>query len=820
MPSASPILGRFIRQLPPMGVTDVEAQHRVTVAGRTMTVMLVQRSSLDTNRRDYEVAVLKAALSAIPWFGSAAAEVVAAAIPDQRLDRVASALSELRDQVERLLRQSEEVQGEALLKLCREMVILEQQGVALGQGVSVSQLPDYLVAFSPAGDAISEHLARSCFNAFDAFNWDALLSVDFRNVFYKQLNTVRRTHEAAVVVVTGPAGCGKTFTTLLVVMRLLSEGVDVWYCSDPRKAELTAQSVRRAVEDLPSNSLLIVDAAEHDIDKIGDIVTAVSTLQRHERPTLVIITRALGRESYTQTFGAASAAVRTDTLVKLEAIVRLYFARANAVGDGQVLIEQLPMVLADDGVSRDLAFWNELLPALLHARDKRLTSAVMLQRLHTFYQKRRPQYLQLHDALAPLLPYFVHSVPLHYSFACACLGESAVAKLGMLLDAQMIRLEAREWETTNPAANTTALLVIPMMHATAAAVLNRLLHHYYGIGCTDTITAVAEYATQYWPNLYDIVAPFVASDELVPVFSNTTFRGALKRYLTDRHFGKKYDRLLRRMRTVDPVILDNILDNDVLTSIVDRLNAPNAYTASKVAALNALRLVAPEKAAVVALRISPSAILMSFQNDPSRGAAAHFKKWFEIFDRLHARAPSEQVRAGLCQMAANVVDMASSVFLSRVLREQGNFYAIDWMVRNLRRMGLASAFMAKVSPEVLAEMIKTKEVAVRELVRVLVHADGSMRNSLFLLLHYEDIERVFSRSRSTLRGLVLAMLVPELARSLVRYASNDAFRRQASAAPQSVASSFLRRIAAATHLNAHDKTFIFENVIAARVNAG
>lgn len=87
---------------------------------------------LKTNRVDYSVAVLRAALSPFPWIGPILGEAFTLAIPRQRIDRVAKWLEELAHETRRL----DITLSEAMLKNEEIVDLLEEGGLQAARSLS------------------------------------------------------------------------------------------------------------------------------------------------------------------------------------------------------------------------------------------------------------------------------------------------------------------------------------------------------------------------------------------------------------------------------------------------------------------------------------------------------------------------------------------------------------------------------------------------------------------------------------------------------------------------------------------------------------
>jgi len=461
-----------------------------------------------------------------------------------------------------------------------------------------------------------------------------------------------------------------------------------------------------------------------------------------------------------------------------------------------------------------MAFWNELLRALPSARDAAVDESAILRRFVEHVMRREPHLIDHRETLRHLIPYFAHDATLHRTFAVQILGPDGDVKLDQLMSLGVVRLDVSDWETAGYQ-DTTALVVSWAFHRAKAMLLQRVYETYFDMHCRSTAAAFAEYALFDVENLYYMLGKFAGADDFLTLCEDSGVRAILRTYFQTRHFGKKFDRLLRRLKILDQDHLDDILTDEVLNTIALRANSPEIWNVSKLMAVKSLYQLSPAKAARVCATLRSHAIIGPFLADPTAKGVVSLAKWMEILKNIYRRTRPPDNNAQ--QIAREIVGATANEFIARIRIHDKYITQLHWMLKRLRGLKLAGEFLAYTTPAELVDLIRGKDTNIVELSRSLLYdtqwvfqdgCDISYYDEFKSLLTYDDICRVFANSRSSVLGLILNASNDIVCSALPRFVTGPEFARKVAREPLDRRRFAIRRVLTNPFIDAADRQAI------------
>jgi len=132
------------------------------------------------------------------------------------------------------------------------------------------------------------------------------------------------------------------------------------------------------------------------------------------------------------------------------------------------------------------------------------------------------------------------------------------------------------------------------VHPTKARLAVLVAAKYGGIR-DDDIAALTTYAMRNFLifTIFLSALSFSSPETIKRVFGTPEFQKTVHAYLMKRHLGKQLDRVLSRLAKLDLAIARQVVDAEVLESLVKRLNQGGPYLVSKVLLLRAVHRVDP-----------------------------------------------------------------------------------------------------------------------------------------------------------------------------------------------------------------------------------
>lgn len=666
---------------------------------------------------------------------------------------------------------------------------------ALQTTLAASQPAELPPCFLPAADAFSALISRNFLFEFDGPESDyvELLSGDLRRLFFSLFNDHLRPGTVNRLLISGHEGSGKTFNGLLLSLQLSREGYAVHYCHDIRSTSLTADSLRPLAIRDDDSTILIVDNSQHDLIKAEQLISAISRADTYAgRPVFLFLTRPLDDDTRLDTFGANTPVLSMrEHFVDFERLVRLRFRQLGEPaaasdfleGVGAARLTGLPIKY------RNMAFWNEVLRSLVAGSIKPVTEEDILKRAHAFLRRKEGFLLDSREPLSRLLPLFGLGVAIHADYASELIGQGAGPVLRSLADQGVLAVVEQDWESEE-FAHTSALVVAARLHPTKARLLAHLYSKYYGYSA-DPAEALADYAERFLQCLYHILGHYSDPEELRLVYGNARVRAITRRYLLERHLGKKLDRVIRQLAVLDDSAINALFDGDVLQAFARQVNGERAYIVSKMYVLRALYRVSPAKAYELFCLVTPKAVSNTFLADDTDGGITSLAKWLEVFKNIYYYAPTPEAKEAVRSYVMKVIDDCRAEFIRRFEMRHLFFTQLHWLLKRLHGLKLGNYFLEGIEPEQLVEFIRSKDTNVVELCRYVLfdaryasraEPNGQRRRYSDILrdtLTYDDLKRVFDNRRSDLYDLAINATHDFVAKALVRYADDPNFRGKA-----------------------------------------
>jgi nucleoside phosphorylase len=648
----------------------------------------------------------------------------------------------------------------------------------------------------PAADRLRCLLERNfLFNFDNSGNPDylRLLSLDYRRLFQHFQHQSRR------ICISGPEGCGKTFNTLLIAEQFRRDGYES-HCVSVRDAGLSVVSLSAHASKLEKPTILLIDDCQDDLDKTEKIVQATrSTL--NQNLTIVFLTRPLDAEDHIETFGQSIPTICfNDRFNDFEMLAKLFFTRHHRV-------RELPgflRALKNETLSRELyryrnmEFWNTYFNTVAYTGDFTFDHGLFYERAYAHLRNTEPTLIDPSSGLVRLLPFFGNGLPVLRDWAIRALGvtEKEVADLS---SRNLVREAVFDWDNSS-FENDTAVFVEGAIHTTKARLASLVASKYGGV-INNEVRTVAEYCRDQLPNLYYLVSAlcFSSPDLLRTLCVDADFQATLRAYLKQRHLGKHLDRTLTRLARIGIRNARAIIDQDVLTSLVSRLQGSEPFLISKALLLRAIYRLDPVLAHDTFTALDFSSMLEAFKQR-SRGAGLeHFSKLIEVLKNIYYAAPGQAEKSRVVRTVRQLLEQGSSTILSEL--QSGLFGELHWLLKRLdpirsqpgSRKSLAHELLLSLSPENVTRWICTKNVRVNELRfifmlgRSLSVGPGNKAVALYpdyfsSHLGSQCLQNILGNRRSKLYDIVITSKFSHelLAKELVLFAQNGGLTQKVS----------------------------------------
>jgi len=655
--------------------------------------------------------------------------------------------------------------------------------------------------FVNATEEFTAAISRNFLFEFDGKDSDyvQLLSPDLRRVFFHEFNEKLRSGIINRIVFSGREGSGKTFNALLLSLQLSRESYRVYYCDDITAGNLRKNDLKEISRSRQAHTLFLIDNIQDDLLKAADLVAAISHQGSYkDQPLFLFLNQPIDQQTFLDTFGLNTPIVTmVDKFVDFERLVTLFFNVYGRPDAAKVLLKNEDAVRLS-GVAwtyRNMAFWNEILRSLLEDESLILTEERILARAHSFLRKREPELFTSREALSRLLPLFSQGIRVHVDYVQELLGYNADSLVGELEQQGIIRILEQDWsKEPDQYGYTSVLVVAPRLHVTKAKLLARILGRYYGY-TADQLEATIKYSERFPVNLHYTLATFHNPDDFRLAFTSSRIQSITRQYLLNRHVGRQLDFMIRRIAVLDETTRNIVLNGDVLDELARKIGDQHVYLVSKVYLLRTLYRLEPEKAFRVFQKLKPDALTASFIADSAPRSIVPLAKAFEILKNIYL-AVTIDARASVQLFARQVIDECRSEFMKRLTKYDPYFTQLHWILKRLKGLRLDSYFLEGVAPDLLVELIRTKDTSIGELSRLLfssastlqVAADGLQRSYCEILkekLTYDDLKKICDNKRSNLSGLSISATRDEfVAKALMKYVDEPNFKRKVSAKKQ------------------------------------
>ncbi|MBN2251091.1 MAG: hypothetical protein JW724_03335 [Candidatus Altiarchaeota archaeon] len=708
-------------------------------------------------------------------------------------------LVDLRDQLAEMTRNATEGFNQMAADLVAAGVKSEEQYrlliAALRTALAPPQQLELPSCFLAAADAFSALIERNFLFEFHGQDSDyvELLSKDLRRLFFSLFNVHLRSGRTNRLVVSGYEGSGKTFNLLLLSLQLIREGYAVHYCNDIQSSSLTPEVIRSIATRDDDKTILIIDNCQHDLIKAEQLILAISKADDYKgQPLFFFLTRPLDDDTRLDTFGANTPTLTMrEHFVDFERLVHLRFEQLGQPEGSTRFLERVSTTRIKDLTLkyRNMAFWNEVLRSIVAGLSESISENDILKHAHAFLQRKESYFLDSREAISRLLPLFCFGVAVQLEYAAELLGDGAQDALSILSSEGLVSIVAQDW-VSQDFASTSTLVVAPRLHPTKARLVALIYQKYY-MPAVDPVEALADYVERFPQCLYHILGRYSDPEQSRLLFSYVRIQAITRRFLIERHIGKKSDRVIRRLVGLDESILDVLLDEEMLQVFAKQINGDRAYLVNKMSVLRALQRVSPRKAYRLFGFMTPGAVTRTFLADETESGITSFSKWMEIFKNVYYHAPTEETKEVVRDFIRKVIDECRTEFMRRFEEKHIFFTQLHWLIKRLHGLKLADYFLEGVNPEKLLELIRMKDTNVVELCRGVlddaqctpwIEQDGSRRcyaDVLRKALCYEDLKRIFDNERSDLYDLAINATRVFIAEALIRYADDPLFSQKA-----------------------------------------
>jgi len=544
-----------------------------------------------------------------------------------------------------------------------------------------------------------------------------LLSPDFRRLF------MHLSRQSVRICVSGPEGCGKTFSTLLLTEQFRRDGYRSYYTS-VRAADLSADSLSMYATLTGDRDVLLIDDCQGDLEKTKRLLEEVSrsnsgTANRR----IVFLTRPLEPEDHIDTFGQAMPTLRfREQFNDLPALAKLFFEKVHRPHDIRRFLDALRTETLSSELFRyrNMEFWNTYFITMAYTAGFTFEPGKFYRSVHAYLREKEPAFLDPSLGLVPLLPFFANGLAVLRDWTIRDLGvtENQLAELSSrgLTHESFLDWDNSSWE------NDTAVFIAGAVHPTKAR-LAALVGTKYGGVIYDEVPSLTAYASGALPNLYYIVSQlFFSSPGLLKRMCATAeFQAILRAYVMRRHLGKHLDRVLTRLARIGTPFARTLLDQAVLDSLATRLNEKRPFVITKALLLRAIHRIDPLLAYEVFRRLDLGLIVAAFRAGARGAGIPALSKLMEVLKNIYYAAPRGPERAGVAAMVRQMVDECSSGIVEAL--DKAGFGELHWLLKRLDpirlqpggRLSIAHEFLYSIPPERLVRWISTKNVRVNEL---------------------------------------------------------------------------------------------------------
>jgi nucleoside phosphorylase len=572
--------------------------------------------------------------------------------------------------------------------------------------------------FLPAGDRFHSLVERNFLFDFDhSGNPDylGLISSDFRNLFFHFWMSSQS------ICVTGPEGCGKTFSALLLADQLKREGYDAFYVS-VREAELNRTTLSNFMRG-PSKRAVFIDDCQDDLEKTRDLLEAIQRSGRQlEEFKAVFLARPLEPAEHIETFGQNLPTIHfREDFNDLPHLAQLFFIKIGRPQD----IRQFEEELSRETLSRELwsyrnmEFWNTYFNTVAHAAHFTFDRGVFYTHAYSYLRAREPLLVSRSSALTRFLPFFANGLPILREWAVRNLPvtEDQIAELVSLglIQERVLNWDNLHWE------NDTAGFICQNIHPTKARI-GIVVGTKYGVLDDSEVKMLTEYARAQLQNMYYIVSTLshISLSLLKLLYTSQDFQAVLRSYLVQRHLGKHLDRVLSKIARIDNAAARALVDSTVKDAFVAKLNDDRPFLITKALLLRALHRIDPLLALDVFKRLNINSMASAFVTG-KRGARLNaLSKLIETLKNLYYAADGVEKGEVFAAIENMLVECSPRIIIELDREGFGEFH---WLLKRLDPIrwprgsvaSVAYKVLSSISPPQLTMWICMKDVRINEL---------------------------------------------------------------------------------------------------------
>lgn len=658
-------------------------------------------------------------------------------------------------------------------------------------------------------------------------DYTQLLSRDLRCVFFSLFNRFIRPGKINRMLITGSEGSGKTFNTLLLSMLLTHEGYKISYCQDICLNSMTSDYLRTVATTGDKTTIFVIDNIQNDIAKAQSLVMSISHAGPYiGRPLFLFLSRPIDADTRLDIFGINTPVISiTDKLIDFENLVTKYFHKIGIAETANIFLQQegSTHLSCSPFKYRNMALWNEIMRSLSESTSRSLTEDQIIMRAHSFFRRKEPSLIAMRDPLAFLIPLFSQGIAIHHDYACELLGAQAGPILLKLEQQGIIRIVEQDWEWDQYGDNS-AIFVTSCLHPTKAKILVSIFQKYYKYA-TDPIEALTNYSKHFPQNLYYILAPYSEPKTICHLFSHASISAITRRYLLERHLGKKLDRVIRKLEVLDEDSLDSLFTDEVMDEFAQKINVSGAYIVSKMYLLRSLYRTHPKKTLKLLPQLKAEAISATFLNDPTDKGITSLAKSMEIFKNIYKLASSLEAKDAVQSFVRQIIEQCREEFFCRIETHHDFISQLHWMLKRLGGLKLSNCLMEGITPDKLVLLIRTKDINILEFSKYIItnaryitwtSPDGSTQSYydfVKTMLTYDDLKRIFDNKRSDILELALYAEHDFVANALVAYSDDLKFKQRVDMATQYQLNRSLGLIEANIYLTAEDKLKITRAIL-------
>ncbi|MCD5402043.1 hypothetical protein LR013_05625 [candidate division NPL-UPA2 bacterium] len=713
----------------------------------------------------------------IPWGGPIYAQYLSLYLSQkssEELREIFNALKELRDLSDEQLDAIKEEFKEELQKIdiatkqriaqtanwIKEALDKEQQNKRLNS------------AFLIAEDKFNLLIKSNFLEGFDGTNnpdYLQLLPADFMYLLFSFFNI------ADVICIHGKRGVGKTFNSLLFAKKIQQEGFKVYYNSVKRTA-LSEEIFSELRGLIDKNFVFIIDDCQEDVEKTEAILERISGI-KSGRPKVFFLIRNDGAKrglisSMMETFKDLGVRILNlkEKYIDLNFLAGLFFHKINM---DERLQEFLSAVKRKDlskalFESKNMEFWNMFFKQLERGLKKgqkiRMDEATFYNSAYEYFLEREPHLIECKDVLSKLVPLFKNDLAVPRDYVQDVI-EAHPHQYQRLLNLGIITLHRRDW------GNGHEIFIESNLHSTKAEVLEKILIEYEHI-LVNKQAELINFITRYPDNLYDIIMPFYfhRPQTLNELCRNDSVVSELQRYLRAEKLGKRLDRIIKTLSVVEDQIKEDLINDEILDSLGEKLNTKGRYLVSRVYLFRAMKKFSRIKNVQLYKRFNHRLVIEDFGEDP-RGIYS-FAKLLEPLKDIVLDCGDDPYKEEIIAGIKEILDGCREKFIEKFAKHH-YFTQLHLILKRLNRIRLGVYFLAGIPPAKILEWIRTKDTNIVELRYLLLTAkymsteiEGvtmPLYNYFQNALSYTDIERIFNNRRSHLNDIaIVTMYHPRL----------------------------------------------------------